>query len=212
MRAKSFLLFSIPTGFSAGARACATRVAVLLFCLNTLGLWAGGAQSFAAAAEKSPPSPRALTYQTLQWDALVPADWKPAREFSAQKFELMVDADPRAEKALRELRKAWDKAPVVAALNGKHIIIRGFVVPLDHRRGEITEFLLVPYFGACIHTPPPPANQIIHVFPETPMKQELSKGSLFVSGLLETVRSETGMGIAGYRMKAASIIPSHKQR
>jgi hypothetical protein len=32
---------------------------------------------------------------------------------------------------------------------------------------KAVEFLLVPTAGACIHTPPPPANQIVHVrYPE----------------------------------------------
>lgn len=223
MRAQSFPAFSIFPGRSAGAHACARRAAYFLSCAIVSGLWPGGPASFAAAADKSeyrvgerisPPSTRTITitYELVRWDALVPADWKPARAFAEQKFDTMTDADPRAVKALAELRKAWDKAPVVAALNGRHISIPGFVVPLDHRRGEITEFLLVPYFGACIHTPPPPANQIIHVFPATPLKPDQSKGSLMVSGALETVRSETGMGTAGYRMKALSIVPYYKKR
>ncbi len=48
-------------------------------------------------------------------------------------------------------------------LNGKTIRIAGFIAPLAFEKGRISEFLLVPYVGACIHVPPPPANQIIHV-------------------------------------------------
>ena len=36
-------------------------------------------------------------------------------------------------------------------------------MPLDGEREKTREFLLVPYFGACIHAPAPPANQVIHV-------------------------------------------------
>ena len=50
-----------------------------------------------------------------------------------------------------------------ADLNGKTIRIAGFIAPLAFEKGRISEFLLVPYVGACIHVPPPPANQIIHV-------------------------------------------------
>ena len=52
-------------------------------------------------------------------------------------------------------------------LTGKRIKIPGYALPLTHTKNDLTEFLLVPWVGACIHTPPPPPNQIIHVmFPE----------------------------------------------
>ena len=55
----------------------------------------------------------------------------------------------------------------VGALDGRAIRLPGYVLPLEHLQGKVQEFLLVPYVGACIHTPPPPANQMVHVtFPE----------------------------------------------
>ena len=49
-------------------------------------------------------------------------------------------------------------------LNDKDVRIPGFIVPLEYKESEIvTRFLLVPYFGACIHEPPPPPNQTIYV-------------------------------------------------
>ncbi len=48
-------------------------------------------------------------------------------------------------------------------LNGSKVKIPGFVIPLEGDDKAVTEFLLVPYFGACIHVPPPPPNQIIYV-------------------------------------------------
>jgi len=60
---------------------------------------------------------------------------------------------------------------VVSDLNGEHIRIPGYVVPFDfNAEGKHTEFLLVPYFGACLHPPPPPPNQIILVKSKTPTK------------------------------------------
>ncbi len=55
-----------------------------------------------------------------------------------------------------------------AELNGKTIRMAGYLLPLEFKQKKVTEFLLVPWVGACIHTPPPPANQIVHV--------KLSKG------------------------------------
>jgi hypothetical protein len=49
------------------------------------------------------------------------------------------------------------------ALNGKSIRIPGYLLPLEFEDRKVVEFLLVPWVGACIHTPPPPANQVVHV-------------------------------------------------
>ena len=62
---------------------------------------------------------------------------------------------------------------VVEELDGEQVKIPGFIVPLEVAAGgEISEFLLVPYFGACIHYPPPPSNQIVFVKMEEPITVE----------------------------------------
>ncbi len=51
----------------------------------------------------------------------------------------------------------------ISELDGVEARIPGFVVPIEtDGRGNLKEFFLVPFFGACIHVPPPPANQIIY--------------------------------------------------
>jgi len=52
---------------------------------------------------------------------------------------------------------------VVTALDGARVRVPGYVVPLEFQGRKVTEFLLVPFVGACVHVPPPPANQIVHV-------------------------------------------------
>jgi len=52
---------------------------------------------------------------------------------------------------------------IVEALNGQRVSIPGYLLPLEVSATKVTEFLLVPYIGACIHVPPPPPNQIIYV-------------------------------------------------
>jgi hypothetical protein len=54
-------------------------------------------------------------------------------------------------------------ASVNRKLDGQLIRMPGYLLPLEFSGKEITEFLLVPWAGACIHTPPPPPNQIVHV-------------------------------------------------
>lgn len=149
----------------------------------------------------------AAGFPITSWDSLMPANWDPMKDFKALSFGSLKDSDPRAQKALEQLRKAWDTAPTVPAMDGKRIRIAGFVVPLDGDQGELREFLLVPYFGACIHVPPPPANQVIHVTASQPIKGVRTMDALWVEGTLHTAISDTAMGTSGYRMDAQATAP-----
>lgn len=145
-------------------------------------------------------------FKNIVWDDLMPKDWDPMAEFKKLDFNKMKDTDPRAMEALQRLRDAMNSAPVEPSINGARIRIPGFIVPLEVVRHQITEFLLVPYFGGCIHVPPPPANQIIHVFPTKPLKKGMeSMDAVWISGVLEAFPSDSEMGTAGYRMKAEVV-------
>jgi hypothetical protein len=145
-------------------------------------------------------------YKTIKdWDVLMPKGWDPTKDFQKIDLSKMKDSDPRAMEALQHLREAWNNAPVEPSMNGAHIRIPGFIVPLEEAHHQISEFLLVPYFGGCIHVPPPPSNQIIHVFPIKPLKNMNSMDAVWVSGVLEVFPSDTNMGTAGYRMKAQVV-------
>jgi uncharacterized protein len=149
-----------------------------------------------AAAAKSP-------YKKIVWDDLVPQGWDPMADFKKIDFNKLKDSDPRAQEALQRLREVWNTAPVEPKMDGARVSIPGFIVPLEVIRHQITEFLLVPYFGGCIHVPPPPANQIIHVFPAKPLKKGMeSMDAVWISGTLKTLPSDTEMGSASYRMNA----------
>lgn len=155
-----------------------------------------------AAARTAPAE-----FREIVWDDLMPKSWDPAAVFKGLNLATLQDSDPRAMEALAAMQAAWKNAPVEAAMNGARVRIPGFVVPLERVREEIREFLLVPYFGACIHTPPPPANQIIHVLADPPLRNARTMDAVWVSGTLETVRADTAMGTSGYRLRAARIVP-----
>jgi hypothetical protein len=80
---------------------------------------------------------------------------------------------------------------------------------LQHANGELVEFLLVPYFGACIHSPPPPLNQTVLV------KAKIGDGirgsgiedPIWDTGVLTTEGENTKIGDAGYRISNAKIEP-----
>ena len=156
----------------------------------------------AAPAASAPGAVR-----TIAWDALVPTGWDPFKDFKDLNFQAMDDGDPRASAMLKKMRDAWDNAPVNTQLVGQMVRIPGFVVPLEDSKDGLKEFLLVPYFGACVHSPPPPANQIVHVLPRTPAKGLRSMDAVWISGKLTTGRTDSYMGAAGYRIEAVSVAP-----
>lgn len=91
-----------------------------------------------------------------------------------------------------------------ASLDGLEVRIVGFAVPLEFLKDEITEFLLVPYYGACIHVPPPPANQIISVEAGRPAGIR-SMSVLWVAGKLRAEATEGQVARASYRMADAEV-------
>ena len=159
-------------------------------------------------AAKAAPAP---AYSDIGWEALIPKSWNPMEAFKNIKLDRLQDGDPRATEALDKLREIWDNAPGEASLNGKKVRISGFAVPIEENQGSVSEFLLVPYFGACVHSPPPPANQIIHVIARPPVKALKVMDPVTISGPLQLERSDVdvamGMGKSGYKMRAELVKP-----
>lgn len=99
-----------------------------------------------------------------------------------------------------------DRPPsVVAELNGKQVRIGGYVVPLDFDSTNVKEFLLVPFVGACIHVPPPPANQIVYVKVAKGFDVKGTFDPVTVTGTIKADTAFTGLADAGYSMDAESV-------
>jgi len=154
-----------------------------------------------------PGTPAAGAARTIDWDALIPPGWDPMKDLKGLDFSTLSDADPRAVAALAKLREVWDQAPANNALAGQRVRLPGYIVPLEETREGLKEFLLVPYFGACIHTPPPPANQIVHVLPKAAAPGFRSMDTVWVTGVMTVVRTDSYMGVAGYRLDAEQVTP-----
>lgn len=140
------------------------------------------------------------SFREINWDDLAPEDWDPLAGIKIDEIAKLQDGDPRADKLLKQMLDAWKKAPVVPALNKQRVRLAGFVVSLDPKPGQLREFLLVPYFGACIHSPPPPANQAIHVVMDKPFAGQMME-PFWISGELSIARSDSPFGSAAYRMR-----------
>lgn len=143
---------------------------------------------------------RALNYREIQWDDLIPKGWDPMAAFKGLNMSRLKDSDPKAIEALEKMKAAWAEAPVEPSLDGKRVKLAGFVVPLERKGDAVLELLLVPYFGACIHVPPPPANQIVHVILKKPAEGMKTMDAFWVSGTLSLQHGDSSLGIYGYRM------------
>jgi hypothetical protein len=84
--------------------------------------------------------------------------------------------------------------------------IAGYIVPIDtNEAGELTEFFLVPYFGACVHVPPPPPNQIVYGKLETPIPIPDMFAPQWVEGTLVIEKNENELGASAYTMKVQKV-------
>ena len=152
-------------------------------------------------------------YKTIDWNDLMPDPWvkEMSKDMAAMsKLSYLQDSSDEATKAMSAIRKKLDEAPIVKTQLNKKVRIPGYAVPLDAERSDKREFLLVPYFGACIHTPPPPANQIVLVRPTVQSKIKKMPESmdvLWVEGELKEGRVSTGQGVSGYLLEAVSVAP-----
>ena len=155
----------------------------------------------------APGTGKAGEPRTITWEALVPANWDPFKDLKGLNFQMLDDADPKAMLMLKRMREVWDNAPPNPQMVGQDVRIPGFVVPLEDGKEGMKEFLLVPYFGACIHSPPPPSNQIIHVLPKSPAKGLRSMDAVWITGKVVTVRTDSFMGAASYRIEADGVAP-----
>lgn len=155
----------------------------------------------------APPLQAAPPWPEIKWEELVPKGWDPSGEFKNLDLSKMQDTDPRAIEALDKLKQLWDNAPAEPALNGRKGRIAGFALPLERKGDKVIEFLLVPYFGACIHSPPPPANQIIRAVSAKPLGKMQTMDAVWVYGTLGLERVDTPWGKAGYRIAVDKVTP-----
>ncbi len=174
-----------------------------LSALLAAASWGGAAAAVAQTKSRS-------AFTEIIWEDLMPEKW--LGEVKTQMAEIgrlgfLVDGSEAANKAMQDLREKWDKAPIEEKWIDQPVKIAGYVVTLDANKKSISEFLLVPYFGACIHLPPPPANQIILVKLDKPVSKLVSMDTVWVEGSLRDARVDTGIAVTGYLLEARRVYP-----
>ena len=164
------------------------------------------------------------TFRTIEWTDLMPeSDLQaildapevthdgeeefysmPMQGLSVEEFEL--EQGPEVDEATRAFQEALVSTKVRPEYDGQKIRVPGFMVPIEMDGPKnVTEFFLVPYFGACIHTPPPPPNQIIHIkYPGGYHLEELFT-PVWVAGTAHTTNLTKSRVQAVYSMSAVQI-------
>ncbi len=95
---------------------------------------------------------------------------------------------------------------VNAGLDGRSIRLPGFIVPLElDAEGRVTEFFLVPYYGACIHVPPPAPNQMLFVSYPRGLTLASMYAAYWVSGRISTHTRQSKLGAAAYALAASGV-------
>ncbi|MCO5786973.1 DUF3299 domain-containing protein [Pseudomonas sp. G11-1] len=107
----------------------------------------------------------------------------------------------------RNLPEVMYSTRVVGEMDGQHIELGGYPVPLEtDEQGRYISFFLVPYPGACIHVPPPPPNQIILVeYPSGLAIRDIYQ-PLLLTGTLRVAQTSNELADASYRMRADKVV------
>jgi len=150
---------------------------------------------------KPPPGVR-----DLRWNELSPPGWNPGSFLRELDVGKLGDSDPRAVQAMKEVRREWDAAPAVTFTDDKPVRLTGFPILLDPGQGLSRAILLVPYYGACIHRPSPPANQMVMVVLKQGLPRNLDGLPIWVLGRIYAARTSTQYGKVAYTVMDGSWI------
>lgn len=91
--------------------------------------------------------------------------------------------------------------------NGQTVRLPGYIVPIDFSGTGVTAFILVPFVGACVHVPPPPANQLVFVTTEVPYQSSGLFEAVNVTGMFGTASTSTQLADIAYALSADRIVP-----
>ncbi|MDO6559946.1 DUF3299 domain-containing protein [Paraglaciecola chathamensis] len=163
------------------------------------------------------------SYQEIEWIALMPKDDLDAlmnppdyllgiEDGSEQDSVEALNEKEGVDENTKRFQNALSSTRVIDTYADKRIRIPGFIVPLQSDDSQqVTEFFIVPYFGACLHMPPPPPNQIIH----SKAPQGIQLASLYdpfwFEGTLVIDTEENSLGTSAYRLKLNKAYPFEEE-
>jgi len=176
----------------------------MLFSLNSYpALWPFSSKDSAESKQE---------LAEITWDDLVPDDFVPPENpymtMSQEEIDKLLDGSEESNAKMKRIEEEFSYAPTVAELDGMRVKIPAYITPLEYNNSsKIREFLLVPYVGACIHTPPPPANQIVYVKAEEAVEFGNMYDPIWATGVIRTETVESDLAETGYRLELESVTP-----
>jgi hypothetical protein len=177
----------------------------LIVSTGALAAW----WSFSNDEESAEPG---VPVSELQWDDLIPDDFvqpeNPFISMSQEEIDKLMDGSPESQAEMAKLQEAFNYAPVVPELSGKRVKIPAYITPLEYNPDNtVKEFLLVPYVGACIHVPPPPANQIVHAVAPEAIKLDNMYDPVWAVGVIHAETTKSDLAESGYRLDVEEVMP-----
>jgi hypothetical protein len=151
----------------------------------------------ALASAAVPQTAFARTATQITWDDLIP----PGVPYS----QILAEGEMDARNDI--WRPIFDEnaTKLNPALDGAFIKMPGYIIPIDLSTKGVTSFVLVPYVGACLHTPPPPPNQLVFVTTQKPWPSEALWDAVWVTGLMQHEIQSTEVAETGYVLKAEKM-------
>ncbi len=149
----------------------------------------------------------AAAWQT--WKQVTLPDFSTTTTAPQQQQTAVVEIPSLNWGLLRQLDVKSGQAPdSLKQHDGKRVRIPGFVVPLEDNKNQVSEFLLVPYVGACIHTPPPPPNQVVQVKTADQKAVNVNVTDPFwIIGDLKIANAKNQYGETSYQLRAIAVEP-----
>lgn len=158
------------------------------------------------------------SYQTVEWTDLMPQEDLEAllnppeylNEIADGSLEDQINSQLQGAMSVDDSRyqQALSSAQIKEEFNDRKVRIPAFIVPLEYDEAQkVTEFFLVPYFGACIHVPPPPPNQIIFAAYKPGLTLEALYDAFWISGTLQTTLTENDTATSAYSIDIDGIEP-----
>lgn len=157
------------------------------------------------AARKAELAARGV--RELGWEELLPeGEEERLAQLYQQQMAMLYGGAPIVEGSAADQAIQIGTFNTVPELNGVKVRIPGYTVPFDFSAdAEITEFLLVPYFGACLHAPPPPPNQTLFIMTDEAIQIRDLAQAVWIEGTLYTQTQESEVADAAYTIQMERI-------
>jgi hypothetical protein len=159
----------------------------------------------AAGAEANDVAARG--YREIGWEELMPeGEEERLAQLYQQQMAMLYSGGPIAEGSAADTMIQIGTFNTVKELNETKIRIPGYTVPFEYgANAEISEFLLVPYYGACLHAPPPPPNQTVFAMTDEPIKLRDLAQAVWIEGTMYTQTQESELADAAYTIRVEKV-------